>query len=162
MESGAYWQQAGAYWQQMTVGMRQRTARRTITEHDLVGFITSTGFFEPLFLDAGFAAAQGIYAGRLVPGALTFTYAEGLVIQTGVIHGTGLAFLGMELRVEGPVVVGDTIEVEVEVTESRSSATAGRGVVTTRNRVFNQRGEIVMTYSPVRLVKGSDAAATPT
>jgi acyl dehydratase len=147
----------GLCWQEMVAGQRQRTARRTITETDLVGFVTATGFFEPLFLDAGFAAAQGIYAGRLVPGALTFTYAEGLVIQTGVIHGTGLAFLGMELRVEAPVVVGDTIEVEVEVTESRASSTAGRGVVTTRNLVLNQRGQVVMTYSPVRLVKGADA-----
>ena len=148
---------AGAFWQDMVVGQRLQTGRRTITESDLVGFITATGFFEPLFLDAEFAPAQGIYAGRLVPGALTFTYAEGLVIQTGVIHGTGLAFLGTDLRVEGPVVVGDTIGVEVEVTEARASSTAGRGVVTTRNRVFNQRGEVVMTYSPVRLVRGADA-----
>ena len=59
------------------MGQRLRTGRRTITESDLVGFITATGFFEPLFLDAEFAPARGIYAGRLVPGALTFTYAEG-------------------------------------------------------------------------------------
>lgn len=53
------------------------------------------------------------------------------MIQTGIIDGIGLAFLGTDLRVEGPVVVGDTIEVEIEVTEARSSSTAGPGVVTT-------------------------------
>lgn len=145
---------AGLCWQEMVVGQRVRTGRRTITEADLVAFVTAAGFFEPLFVDAGFAAEQGIYRGRLVPGALTFTYAEGLVIQTGVIYGTGLAFLGVDLRVHAPVVVGDTIQVEVEVTASRATSTPGRGVVTTTNRVINQRGEVVMTYSPVRLVKG--------
>lgn len=47
-------------------------------------------------------AGGGPCTGRLVPGALTFVFAEGLVIQTGVIHGTGLAFLGTELRVVAP------------------------------------------------------------
>lgn len=147
----------GLRWEDMAVGDVLRTSARTITEADLVAFVTSAGFFEPLFLDAREASAgDGPYTGRLVPGALTFVFAEGLVIQTGVIHGTGMAFLGTELRVVAPVYVGDTIDVEVEVTEARASRTAGRGVVTTRNRVRNQRGEEVLVYSPARLIRGRD------
>jgi acyl dehydratase len=149
----------GQTWEEMTVGSAFRTARRTITEADLIGFITLVGVNEPLFLDADHAA-EGSYTGRLVPGMMTFSYAEGLVIQSGVIHGTGLAFMHMELDVRRPVYVGDTIEVVVEVTESRASSKAGTGVVTTRNSVCNQRGEVVVEYTPVRLIRGRDFVAT--
>jgi acyl dehydratase len=121
-----------------------------------MAFVTVCGFTEPLFLDARQAAADG-YAGRLVPGSLTFCLAEGLVMQTNVIHGTGMAFMHMELDIKGPVYVGDTIEVVVEITESRASSRSGTGVVTAKNTVFNQRGEAVMEYSPVRLVRGREA-----
>jgi acyl dehydratase len=147
----------GLPWEDMVVGDVLRTGARTITETDLVSFVTSAGFLEPLFLDAREATAgDGPYTGRLVPGALTFVFAEGLVIQTGVIRGTGLAFLGAEMQVVAPVYVGDTIDVEVEVTVARPSRTPGRGVVTTHNRVRNQRGEEVLVYSPTRLIRGRD------
>src|SRR5579871_5045407 len=117
----------GQTWEEMTVGRRFRTAARTVTETDLVSFVTLFGFNEPLFWDARHAASAG-YSGRLVPGALTYAIAEGLTIQTHVLHGTGLAFMHMELDVRRPVVVGDTVEVVVEVTESRPSSKPGRGV----------------------------------
>jgi acyl dehydratase len=145
----------GLRWEDMTVGDTLLTSGRTITEADLVAFVTASGFFEPLFLDAR-GRDDGPYEGRLVPGALTFVFAEGLVIQTGVIHGTGLAFLGTDLRVLAPVYVGDTIEVTVVVAEARASRTPGRGVVTTTNTVRNQHGDDVLVYSPVRLIRGRD------
>lgn len=40
------------------------------------------------------------------------------------------------------------------VTESRASRTPGRGVVTTTNRVRNQRGEEVLVHMPTRLIRG--------
>ncbi|HXY93986.1 MAG TPA: MaoC family dehydratase N-terminal domain-containing protein [Acidimicrobiia bacterium] len=145
----------GKTWEEMEVGSRYRTARRTITETDVVNFITLAGFNEPLFWDAAHAA-EGGYEGRLCPGALTYAIAEGLVIQSHVLYGTGLAFMGMNLEARRPVVVGDTIEVVVEVTEARPSSTPGRGVVTATNTVYNQRGEVVMVFTPVRLIRGAD------
>jgi len=145
----------GLTYEEMAVGSRFKTGARTITEADLIAFVTLCGFNEPLFWDARHAASAG-YAGRLVPGALTYAIAEGLTIQTHVLHGTGLAFMHMELDVRRPVVVGDTIEVVVEVTESRPSSKPGRGVVAARNTVFNQRGEDVLVYTPVRLIRGRD------
>ena len=89
---------------------------------------------------------------------MTFCVSEGLVIQGGSIHGTGMAFLHTDLDIKGPVYIGDTITVVVEVIESRPTSKPGRGMVTTRNTVYNQRGEIVMIYSPLRLTKGKDAS----
>ena len=143
----------GRHWEDMTVGFRFRTGGRTITETDLVSFINLTGANEPLFYDESFAREHG-YTGRLVPGMQTFCYAEGLVIQTGSIHGTGLAHMHCEIDIKAPVYVGDTISVVVEVIGQRAASTGNRGVITSRNTVHNQRDEAVMVYQPVRLTKG--------
>lgn len=145
----------GMTWEEMTVGLAFRTSARTVTETDLINFITLHGFTEPLFTDARHAA-EGNYKGRLIPGALTYCLGEGLVLQTNALHGTGLAFMHMELDVRRPVYVGDTLEVKVEITESRPSSKPGRGVVTSRNTVFNHQDEEVLVYTPVRLIRGKD------
>jgi acyl dehydratase len=156
-DGGPFRSVQGLTWEEMQVGLTFRTAARTVTETDLMQFVTGVGFTESLFMDARYAA-EGGYTGRLIPGALTFCLAEGLVLQTNLLHGTGLAFMHMELDVRGPVYVGDTLEVLIEITESRRSSRAGRGVVTSRNRVVNQRGDEVLVYTPVRLIRGRDFA----
>jgi acyl dehydratase len=90
---------------------------------------------------------------------MTFAFAEGLVIQTGCIHETGVAFLHMDLDIKAPVYVGDTIGVIVEVTEQRPTSKGDRGLVTTRNEVVNQRDEVVLVYTPARLTLGVDGAS---
>ena len=142
----------GLYWTDMTVGSAYSTAARTVTETDLMRFV-ALGFTEPLFIDQAGAQAAG-YRGRLVPGALTFSLAEGLLMQTNVIHGTGLAFLGTTMTVSAPVFVGDTIAVAWTVTEARATSRGDRGIVTTRNLVRRQDGQVVMEYSPTRLIAG--------
>src|ERR1700749_4440153 len=128
--------------EEMTAGGRFRPASRTITETALITFVTLTGMNEPLFLDEAGSFGAG-YAGRLVPGALVFSYAEGLVMQTGVIHGTGMAFLRADVSVQAPVFGGSTVPVAVEVTAARAASTGARGVVTTRNTVLKRGGGAV-------------------
>ena len=147
----------GRTWEDMTTGSIFRTARRTITEADLVTFLHVSGINEPLFYDAEHATGAG-YAGRLVPGALVYVFAEGLILQTNVLHGTGLAFMSMEYSISAPTFVGDTIHVIVSVEESRQSSRGGRGVVRTRCGIVNQRGEEVAFFTPVRLIRGRDYA----
>lgn len=143
----------GQTFEQMVPGSRFRTATRTITETDLVAFVTLAGLTEPLFIDEAGSLEAG-YSGRLVPGALTFAYAEGLVMQSGSIHGTGMAFLQADLDVKGPVFVGDTILVVVEVAASRAARSGARGIVTTKNTVLKRDGTVVMVYNPVRMIRG--------
>ena|SRR5438132_11401746 len=145
----------GQTWEEMTVGSAFRTAARTITETDLVNFVTWAGFTEALFLDASHAAEAG-YTGRLVPGGLIYCIGEGLVLQTNVLNGTGLAFMSMDLSIKRPAYVGDTVHVVVEVVGARQASTGQRGVVTTRNTIRNQDGEDVLVYTPVRLIRGRD------
>lgn len=145
----------GLTWEEMVTGSRFRTAARTVSEADLVNFVALGGFTEPLFLDASHAREAG-YTGRLLPGALVYVVAEGLLLQTNCLHGTGLAFMHMELDVLQPAYVGDTLHVVVEITESRQATRGARGVVTSKNTVFNQNGAEVLVYRPVRLIRGKD------
>jgi len=143
----------GAYFEDLPIGRMFKTIGRTITESDLVGYINCTGLVEVLFTNAKFRQEQSDIKGRLVPAMLVHGFAEGLLVQSTMQY-TGFAFLGMELNVEGPTFVGDTIHVEVEVIEARlSKSRAHRGLVRTRNRVINQDGKIVITYTPMRMIK---------
>ncbi|WP_433472319.1 MaoC family dehydratase [Spirillospora sp. CA-142024] len=147
----------GMTWEDMKEGAAFRTAARTVTETDLMSFVHLGGFNEPLFYDARHAS-EGGYTGRLLPGALVYVLAEGLILQTNVLHGTGLAFMHMEFSVKRPTYVGDTLHVVVEITGSRPSSKPGRGVVSSRCGVINQRGEEVAVFTPVRLIRGRDFA----
>jgi len=142
----------GLHWDDLTVGETFRTVGRTITEADIVNFVGCTGMLEVLFTDMEYVAAHAPMRGRVAPGALVYSFAEGLLIQATMQH-TGLAFLNMTLDVKGPSFAGDTIHVECEVREIRPTK-KGRGLVRTFNKVVNQRGETVLTYDPLRLVAG--------
>ena len=141
----------GVYWQDLQVGQRWRTFRRTITETDLVNFINTTGMLEAIFIDAEYEGAA--MQGRAVPGALTYTFIEGFILQS-MIQGTGLAMLELHQKILAPVLVGDSIEAVVEVTGVRPTSKGNRAVVTSLIKVFNQRREPVMEYTAVRLLAG--------
>ena len=141
----------GFVWQDLQVGQQLRTFRRTVTETDLVNFINTTGMLEAIFIEDGYDG--GAIKGRPVPGALTYTLIEGFILQS-MIQGTGLAMLELHQKILGPVVVGDTIEALVEVTDIKPTSKGGRAVVTSRIEVYNQRQEQVMVYTATRLLAG--------
>lgn len=141
----------GFHWQDLEEGQTFRTFRRTVTETDLVNFIGVTGMLEAIFIEDGYDA--GAIRGRPVPGALTYALIEGFILQT-MIQGTGLAMLELTQKIHGPVVVGDTIWATVKVTGIRSTSKSGRAVVDSLIEVYNQRNEIVMTYTARRLLAG--------
>ena len=141
----------GFFWQDLAVGQRMRTFRRTVTETDLVQFISVTGMLEAIFIEDGYDG--GAIAGRPVPAALTYTLIEGFILQT-MIQGTGLAMLELVQKIHAPVRVGDRIEAVVEVTGIRPTSKGNRAVVDSRIEVFNQHGACVMTYDARRLLAG--------
>jgi acyl dehydratase len=141
----------GFYWQDLKEGQAFRTFRRTVTETDLVNFISVTGMVEAIFIEDGYDG--GAIRGRPVPGALTYTLIEGFILQT-MIQGTGLAMLELTQQILAPVVVGDTVWATVTVTGIRPTSRGNRAVVDSAIEVFNQRNEKVMTYTARRLLAG--------
>jgi acyl dehydratase len=147
----------GLTWEEHVVGAVHPTLARTVSETDIVTFVNLCGFTEPLFMDMEYVARHSVFGGRAAPGALTFALSEGLIMQTGLIHGTGMAFLGGELRIVAPVLQGDTIRVEVEIAEKRETKRPDRGIVTYRHRVLNQRDELVVEARVQRMIRRSGA-----
>ena len=132
------------------------TGRRTITESDILQFVCLVGMLEPLFVDAEYIREESLYGQRIAPGSLTFSMAEGLAVQTGILHTTGMAFVGLEqMRLSAPVKLGDTIEVQIEVLDTKEVKTRGGGIVRFLHQVRNQRGETVMEYQVLRLIRGT-------
>jgi acyl dehydratase len=141
----------GPFWDDLAVGDRFRTTGRTLTETDLVNFVNLSWLTEELFTNVEERKGMAIQ-GRVVPAALVYSCAEGLLLP--IIQGTGLAFLNATLEVKGPTFVGDTIHIECTVAEVRATSKGGRGLVRTENKVVNQNGETVLTYNPLRMMKG--------
>jgi acyl dehydratase len=150
----------GLCFEDLPLGRRFRTIGRTITETDLVNFIGVTGMTEVLFSNTEFLRQESDITQRVVPAALVYAFAEGLLVHATMQH-TGFAFLHMELDVNGPTFAGDTIHVECEVVESRrSNSRPNRGLVRTRNRVVKQDGKVALTYTPLRMVKAREKGGT--
>ncbi len=146
----------GLFWQDIKIGDRFQTVGRTIFEADLAAFIGVTGMTEALFNNIEFLKTDSaIKGGRPVPGALVYSFAEGLLIQS-TMQGTGLAFLEAKLEIKLPTFVGDTIHVECEVSELRPTSKGNRAIVRTKNEVKNQKGEVVLIYDPLRMMKGRE------
>jgi len=143
----------GVTFEEHTIGAVYRTLARTVSETDIVSFVNLCGFNEPLFYDMEYVKHASVFGRRAAPGALTFALSEGLVMQTGLIHGTGMAWLGGDVRVTAPVLEGDTIRVEVEVLDKRETKKADRGIVTYHHRVLNQRDEVVLELTIQRMIR---------
>ena len=139
----------GFCFEDVQVGFRFRTHRRTLAEADVAAFVNLTWLTEELFTVED--DTTRVIKGRPGPGALVYSFAEGLLLPT--MQDTGLAFLNCTLDIRGPTVVGDTLHVECEVIEQRLTSKGDRGLVRFANKVVNQRGEVVLEYNPLRLLK---------
>lgn len=142
----------GIHWDDLPLGTCFHTRKRTVTESDLVSFVNLTWLTEELFTNADpiDRAVMGI-AGRVLPGGLVYTCAEGLASAS--FAAAGLAFLHAEIKMQGPSFVGDTLHVECEVIAQRRTSRPDRGLVRTRNAVINQHGVTVLVYTPLRLMR---------
>ena len=143
----------GVLFDDYKIGATYKTLGRTVSETDIVNFVNLGGFTEPLFMDMEYVAKESVFGRRAAPGVMTFALSEGLCMQTGLIHGTGMAWLGGELKVVAPVLEGDTIRVEVEVADKRETKKADRGIVTYKHRVLNQRDEVVLEATIQRMIR---------
>lgn len=143
----------GLFFEDLPVGRKFRTIGRTVTEADITNFVGVTGMVEVLFTNLEFLAHESDFNRRLAPAALVYAFAEGLLIQ-GAMQNTGLAFLNMELNVEGPVFAGDTVHAECEIIEARlSKSRPDRGLVRSRVRVVKEDGTAGIVYTPLRMIR---------
>ncbi len=153
MEEGA-----AKFFEDYQVGERFTTNGRTVTEFDVMTYVTLVGYLEPLFIDEEYIREESGFGSRIAPGLLTTSLADALIAQTGILHGTGMALLEVNgLKMKAPVRVGDTIRVDVEITEKRETSLPDRGVVSSKQVVRNHRGEAVVEYAVSRFIRLREA-----
>ena len=150
--------QKGTPFEEWSPGQKFTTRGRTVSETDIVNYVNTVGYTESLFLDMEYLAEKG-HSRRIAPALLTASIADALIFQTGVLHDNALALLGIEgLTARAPVYAGDTVHVEVEITGLRpSNSKPDRGVVTSRQKVINQMGTVVLEYEVSRMLLRGDA-----
>jgi len=146
------YQPRGTYFEGFEVGQEMITAGRTITEHDVVTFAGLSGDFNQIHTDAEYAR-NDTFGQRVAHGLLVQSVATGLMVQSGVIEGTVLAFREQTAKFSLPVFIGDTIHVRGKITAKKALRRLGGGNITIRYAVINQEGKRVQTGDWVMLVK---------
>lgn len=141
----------GLFFEELEIGQKMVTRGRTITEADIVQFGALTGDFNPMHFDADYM--QGHMLGkRVAHGMLTVSYAVGQAYQLGFLEQTVLSFRSIEMKFSAPVYIGDTIHVELTVTEKKEARRLGGGTVTLEVRIVNQEGVAVQKGTWVVLI----------
>lgn len=131
------------YFDDFNVGEIAVTRARTVTETDIVNFAALTGDWYPLHTDVEYSA-KGPFGERIAHGLLVLSIANGLMPLYDMAI---VAFYGMDkVRFTAPTKIGDTIHVELEVTDMQDKGEIG-GVITLKESVKNQRGEAVAVSS---------------
>ncbi len=144
---------SGLFFEDFQPGQKVTSAGRTVTEHDVVTFAGLSGDFNQIHTDAEFAKSTP-FGQRIAHGILGLAIASGLAVQTGILGANVIAFREIgEWKFVKPVFFGDTIHVEMEVTETKPFPRLGGGSVTLGVHVNNQANETAMKGVWTVLVK---------
>ncbi|MDH3944448.1 MAG: MaoC/PaaZ C-terminal domain-containing protein [Anaerolineae bacterium] len=134
----------GMYFEEFEVGQKILTVGRTVTETDVVNFAGVSADFNEAHTNSEYGKATP-FGQRVAHGLLGLSIASGLAWQTGILEGTIFAFRQIDgWKFVKPVLIGDTIHVEMEVVSTKAIPRLGGGSVMIELDVQNQNGETVM------------------
>lgn len=146
------------------------TARRTITETDIVNFVNLVGLHEPIFVDMEYIKAHmpESHRKRFAPAPLIISIGMGLVapivegVLERVLKNQSVGFIagmaGLEAKVRAPVFPGDTLRVDGEAKIKKKTKT-GYTLVEIRHLIKNQNEETVVDFSETIMYLPPDDAS---
>lgn len=138
------------YFEDLEVGHKWKSARRTITETDIVNFAGLSGDFNPLHVDEEFAKTT-IFGKRIAHGLL------GLSISTGLESSEPpwlvMAFMGLDWKFKKPIFIGDTVHYVSEIKNKKEGSKGDRGIVLMDRKLMNQKEEVVQEGTFTLLIK---------
>ncbi len=140
------------YFEDFQSGQRFTSRGATLSEAQILDFALQYDP-QPIHLDK-VAAADGPFGGLIASGFQTLVVAFRLFYQENIINKASLGSPGFDnLRWLQPVRPGDTIHVEGEVKETKSSRSkADRGYLKMAYSVRNQDSDTVMTFLAVHIL----------
>lgn len=142
----------GRFFEDFTVGdIYQHPLGRTVTTTDNIWFTLLTQNTAPIHFDHHYAA-QTEFGKPLVDSTFTLALVTGQSVTD--ISQNVFANLGWdEVRLPHPVFEGDTIYSQSEVLSTRESTSRPQvGIVRVKTTGYNQRGEIVITFTRTVMV----------
>ncbi|QXJ33840.1 MaoC family dehydratase [Saccharolobus shibatae] len=147
----------GPFFEDFKVGQRFKSrVGRTVTETDNIWFTLLTNNSNQIHFNKDYTEKYfpgEPFKGRLVVnGFLTLAIVSGMLVEQTSQNGF---MLGVEnVKFLHPVFPGDTIYAEAEVTEVRESKSRpGFGIVRIKTWGYNQRGEKVIEFDRVFMVR---------
>ena len=133
----------GKNYEDCEVGDVAVTVGRTVTETDVVMYSALSGDYTPIHTDAE-VGRHGPFGQRIAHGPLGFTYAIGLSARLAMFEDTAIAALGVkDWKYIGPIFIGDTLHVEIEIIGKRLTSNPSRGILERRFRVIKQDDTVV-------------------
>ena len=133
---------AGLYFEEFTVGQSVKTIGRTISEDAIFSFAGLTGDFNQIHTDAAFASKTQ-FGQRIAHGLLGMSISVGLIMQTGMLEGTVLAFREIQdWRFVKPFFIGDTVHAILTIAETKALPRIGGGSLIASVEARNQNDEV--------------------
>lgn len=136
------------FFEDVPVGVKTRSKYgRTIREADIVNFAGISGEYDPLSMDAEYAA-RSKYGGVVAQDMLLFTFTSSIEPVGELVskmNQTILLARGQQnIKFLGKARVGDTIYTKTEILDKIDNR-PNRGDVIIETAIMNQRGEVLQT-----------------
>ena len=133
----------GLYFEEFFVGQKVTTVGRTVTEFDINTFAGLSGDYNQIHTDAEFAKTTP-FGQRIAHGLLGMSIGVGLIMRTGLLEGTVLAFREIqEWKFVKPIFIGDTVHAVLTITETKALPRIGGGALIAVVEVRNQSDEVL-------------------
>lgn len=131
------------YYEDLEVGQTFRSPGRTVTEADLSIFSMVSGDWNPIHSDAEYARGTP-YGQRIVHGVLGVAIVTGMFDRLGIFEESALALLGIdEWRFRVPILIGDTVHMELEIAGKRLTSKGARGIIDRKIRLVRHDGTVL-------------------
>jgi 3-hydroxybutyryl-CoA dehydratase len=136
-------------------GRQFASARRTLTEADIVTFAGLSNDWNPMHVDTLYAE-QTQFGRRIAHGQAVASIVSGL--RSEIDHWPIVAYLGTSRRFTSSVGAGDTVHARYTIESlRRSKSNPARRIVTLGMTVLDQRAEQVMSGQDVLLLEDGPA-----
>jgi len=143
--------QEGLYFDEYTDELRFETVWGEITESMIRTFVELMGYNTPTYTDPKYM--QKSYGGRMAPGMLVLSLAEGLVLDAGVTRKRGIFLMELKPKFNKPTFAGDKISNRFRFKSKHPTSKPDRGVVVCEHEVVTEKGDIVITYDAIRMIR---------
>jgi acyl dehydratase len=94
-----------------------------------------------------------VFGKRFASGVMVIPLTAGLFTQLRLIDETLIAMVGMEVKLTRPLLVGDTIYIDVETTSKAETGKPDRGIIHFLYTPVNQKGEALGEITEILLIK---------